>query len=792
MHRFAALALFALIGCILDGRRAGRGSEVENEVGVYGVLVDEAGKPVAGAKVKAKPAAAGVGKLGAAAAMPLNDSDLTDSKGRYSLTSLRKGDYDLLGLASAGDLVVLIPGIRVADSAKPVDVGVDTLRAPGTIRGRVLTGSQGKVVVLCFIPGSSYLAATDDSGKFALTGVPQGRYKVSYSSTGYILGTDTGVVVTSGKVTDLPPHQLEFDPSLPPPPPQGLKAEVDTMIGRITLTWHPVKVADLRDYVIYLSDPGHADPVAIASWRDTLYRHDMIVPPGETRSLRFRIRSQDSGFNQSQAFSEPAFIPEYKTDWANSIFSWISPPGEVMELPDSLHLIVRYHKPLYGTVREISWRDSATGALLRSSVHRNGAGRDTLNWKPSPGRYKLVVRLIEPGTYDTMTVSRGFFFLPKGAKPMEAGPDLTIPFLDSADLVPKTDPGFEPVSWGWSCGEGFMDWTGPRIRIRSGFMRDGAVCIVRARDSSGLAASDTLTIHFERPAGLPWKQLQAKPAFPGRFETGFATFKNRLWVVGGRGQVFRFQDEYSVFFTDVWSSLDGAEWTKSTDTAPFGYRFSPTVIGYAGKLWLMGGGDMNSRLLTDVWNSEDGSEWTRILDSLPESLRIASSVVFRDRLWIFATNGPVFAPGDAGNPTYLKEAWSTSDGREWAREAAEMAFLPKSPVVAPDGALLALDSLGRIRSTRDGRSWSEGPALPEGANFQVIAFHRGELLGIGSMAEKGGAIYRLKSGGGFELVQDNWPFPNYFVYTASLNERLFVFGSAERDEFSISEIWGLP
>src|SRR3954468_6381489 len=84
----AAISLFVLISCILAGDKvAGRGSEVENELGVYGILVDESGKPVARASVKARPAAAGVGKLGAgspaSAAASDSDSVLTDKQGRY-------------------------------------------------------------------------------------------------------------------------------------------------------------------------------------------------------------------------------------------------------------------------------------------------------------------------------------------------------------------------------------------------------------------------------------------------------------------------------------------------------------------------------------------------------------------------------------------------------------------------------------------------------------------------------------------------------------------------------------
>lgn len=112
-----------------------------------------------------------------------------------------------------------------------------------------------------------------------------------------------------------------------------------------------------------------------------------------------------------------------------------------------------------------------------------------------------------------------------------------------------------------------------------------------------------------------------------------AVFKDRLWVVGGRGELYqtynlRFQNRRG----DVWSSSDGQTWLQSNDLtgefhlqnfdainpgslAPWYARFGHTLnvlqatnhSGMVTELMVLAGGytpDPDN----DVWVTEDGSE----------------------------------------------------------------------------------------------------------------------------------------------------------------------------------------
>ena len=85
-------------------------------------------------------------------------------------------------------------------------------------------------------------------------------------------------------------------------------------------------------------------------------------------------------------------------------------------------------------------------------------------------------------------------------------------------------------------------------------------------------------------------------------EVGHAgvVYKNKMWVFGGQSG--------SGWVNDVYSSSDGAEWTKETD-AGWSKRSGHAAVVYDNKIWVMGGND-NTSDLQDVW-TYDGSNWNQ-------------------------------------------------------------------------------------------------------------------------------------------------------------------------------------
>ena len=131
-------------------------------------------------------------------------------------------------------------------------------------------------------------------------------------------------------------------------------------------------------------------------------------------------------------------------------------------------------------------------------------------------------------------------------------------------------------------------------------------------------------------------------------------FNGKIWVMGG----------YDVDFNelnDVWSSPDGSTWTQVDAAADWKARFSHTSVVFDSKIWVMGG-QRGFELLTlynDVWSSTDGSTWTQV-DAVADWKARSShtSVVFDSKIWVMGGY-------DGTGTDYFNDVWSSTDGSTW-------------------------------------------------------------------------------------------------------------------------------
>jgi hypothetical protein len=276
----------------------------------------------------------------------------------------------------------------------------------------------------------------------------------------------------------------------------------------------------------------------------------------------------------------------------------------------------------------------------------------------SIGRNRVVVEVAaaaETIAY-TVTVVRGHA-TPDWVRAVEHGPFTArdsageLVFNGRMWLFGGYTPGL--VSDVWSSPDGIC-WR-PEDAIPSSAGINIPVAWAHA-DRMWVASSDGRL--FSSPNGADWTLVCEDPPWKGRYATGCAVFRDRMWALGGMGN--------GRVWNDLWSSTDGRSWTLECEAASWSARqLFANVVVHDDQLWVLGGGITSYhpfRAYTDVWRSPDGRSWTRVTEAAPWPARIWSSAVsYRGRLWLFS--------GFRSEPTWtnLDDVWYSTDGQDWHR-----------------------------------------------------------------------------------------------------------------------------
>lgn len=167
--------------------------------------------------------------------------------------------------------------------------------------------------------------------------------------------------------------------------------------------------------------------------------------------------------------------------------------------------------------------------------------------------------------------------------------------------------------------------------------------------------------------GITWTQVTSNAQFSKRKDHKVVVHDGKMWVIGGYDNT---GENYVV--NDVWSSADGATWTKELDNkaspAPadnqFPQRHSHEVVKFNNKFWLIGGYGLNP--FNDVWSSSDLKTWTKVIDDdLSTTTRFGAVsehqvLVFKDKLWVI---------GGGSGEEQSNDVWSSDDGIKWRKSA---------------------------------------------------------------------------------------------------------------------------
>ena len=196
-------------------------------------------------------------------------------------------------------------------------------------------------------------------------------------------------------------------------------------------------------------------------------------------------------------------------------------------------------------------------------------------------------------------------------------------------------------------------------------------------DRMWVVGGDPIQRHYQNDVwnsadGIHWTKVTDSVPWKNRVLHHTLAFNSKLWVLGGQA-LPQFASAPEAFYSDVWNSTDGIRWLKVTERAPWAAR---GMIGgcavLSGRMWLLGGGTYDTpgqprrKLFNDVWSSVDGTQWTCHLEHAPWPARQYHEVtVFDNRLWIL----------EGWNHGNRNDVWCSSDGVHWS----ELPNTPWSP-----------------------------------------------------------------------------------------------------------------
>lgn len=220
--------------------------------------------------------------------------------------------------------------------------------------------------------------------------------------------------------------------------------------------------------------------------------------------------------------------------------------------------------------------------------------------------------------------------------------------------------------------------------------------------------------------GAEWKLENPQAPWEGRHTAGYVVHQGKMWIVGGDANRGHYQN-------DVWSSADGARWEQVADRVPWGPRVLHYTVAFDNKIWVLGGQTLpqfapaEEIFYHDVWNSADGVKWTKVADQLPWGPRgmIGGGVVFKNRIWILG--GGTYDTPQKPNRIFYNDVWSSADGVKWEQrlKAAPWHARQYHDVAVFDDRMWVLEGYHADGGNRrdvwhsaDGVNWTEMPGTP--------------------------------------------------------------------------------
>jgi len=236
------------------------------------------------------------------------------------------------------------------------------------------------------------------------------------------------------------------------------------------------------------------------------------------------------------------------------------------------------------------------------------------------------------------------------------------------------------------------------------------------------------------PAGLIWSLATSSAQWRTRDSAASFVFQNKLWTIGGLdGNGHRDAQGVEHYweaphFNDIWSTVDGREWTQESAHAEFPPRRSMSIVEFNGTLFMIGGHSPTNGVQGDVWQSDDGITWRKVVDKAAFVPREGQTVeVFAGRL--FMMGGVNYQ-----QQKVLNDVWYSDNGTDWVLATSSAPWRGRwdhdtevfnGRMYLVGGMDLSLRSFNDVWVTEDGFTWTqvtEHAPWQERQGLQLVSF----------------------------------------------------------------------
>lgn len=309
------------------------------------------------------------------------------------------------------------------------------------------------------------------------------------------------------------------------------------------------------------------------------------------------------------------------------------------------------------------------------------SGRSSIRWNGALDDIALYDRALTSSEIQQLATGGVHFTFPAVNEAVKAdtnyviqwAADTSIKFL-RIDFYDKFSNRIQLVQDSIPASQGFVNWQVPDTALK------GYLTLIDIDNPNQNFTSVNIKTYRENKTEYTkyrWDKLTAHASFFPRDGAGAVYFKGKLWLLGGWNPYVLGFDQQTT--NEVWSSLDGKNWTLETN-APWQSRHLAGWIVFKDKIWVIGGDENQGYVINDTWNSDDGIHWNKVSSNAPWNERVTHyTVVFDNKLWLMGGQKLTF--GNIKGDTVYNDVWNTEDGITWNRVLDHAPWSPRGMIV---------------------------------------------------------------------------------------------------------------